>query len=82
MVRPQLVEDAYAPLLSTVDVKGTFRDIITQHLNPAYYLLVAKQYIENIQIQIKTDQNRPVKFTYGKTIVTLHFRTVTHINNI
>lgn len=76
VVRPQLVGDAYAPLLRTVDIKGGFGDIVTQHFNPAYYLPVAKQHIENIQIQIKTDQNKPVKFTYGKTIVTLHFRPV------
>jgi len=77
VVQPQIVGDAYAPpLLRTISVKGTFGEVITQHFNPAYYLPVAKQHIENIKIEIKTDQNKPVDFTYGKCIVTLHFRPI------
>lgn len=74
VVSPQLVGDVYAPLLRTVDVQGTYGDIVTQYFNPAYYLPVAKHHIENIEIQLKTDQNKLIDFNYGKTIVTLHFR--------
>lgn len=74
VVAPQMVGDVYAPLLRTIDVKGTFGEIVTQYFNPAYYLPVSKNHIENIQVEIKTDQNKPVKFSYGKTIATLHFR--------
>jgi len=74
VVSHQRVGDAFAPLLRTVDIKGTFGDTITQYFSPAYYLPVTKTHIENIQIEIKNDQNEPVKFTYGKSVVKLHFR--------
>ncbi|KAF0039346.1 hypothetical protein F2P81_007581 [Scophthalmus maximus] len=66
IVRHQLVGDAYAPLLRTVPIQGKFGNIITQSFSPAYYLPVAKKHVENIHIEIKTDQNQPVHFTYGK----------------
>lgn len=74
LVRHQLVGDTYAPLLRTIDIQGTYGDVITQYFNPPCYLPVIKNHIENIHIEIKTDQNTPVKFTFGKTIVKLHFR--------
>ncbi|KAF0032063.1 hypothetical protein F2P81_016618 [Scophthalmus maximus] len=74
IVRHQLVGDAYAPLLRTVPIQGKFGNIITQTFSPAYYLPVAKKHVENIHIEIKTDQNQPVQFTYGKCNVQLHFR--------
>lgn len=71
----------YAPLLRTLPVRGVFGDIITQTFNPPNYVPVSKKHIENIQIQIKTDQNVPVNFSYGKTILRLHFRPIQrHIN--
>ncbi|KAF0022154.1 hypothetical protein F2P81_025594 [Scophthalmus maximus] len=76
IVRPQLVGDAYAPLPRTVPIQRKFGDIITQSFSPAYYLPVAKKHVENIHIEIKTDQNQPVQFTYGKCNVQLHFSDV------
>lgn len=81
IVSHQIVGDAYAPLLRTLPVRGVFGDIITQTFNPPNYVPVSKKHIENIQIQIKTDQNVPVNFSYGKTILRLHFRPIQrHIN--
>ena len=74
VVRHQLVGDTYAPLLRIADVRGTFGDIITQYFNLAYYMPVVKNHIESIHIEIKNDQNKPVNFVFGKTIVKLHFR--------
>lgn len=74
LVSYQMVGDAYAPLLRTLEIKGSYGDIITQQFNPCHYLPVTKQHIENIKIEIKSDQNIPLKFTFGKTIVKLHFR--------
>ena len=76
VVASQIVGDAYAPLLRTVRVEGKFGDIITHTFSPLDYLPVSKRHIENIHIEIKTDRNVPVDFTYGKTIVRLHFRPV------
>lgn len=72
----QLVGDSYSPLLRTVKIEGNYGDIVTLSFNKPDYIPVARRQIENIHIEIKTDQNEPVNFTYGKTIVKLHFRPV------
>uniref|UniRef100_A0A096M8B8 Uncharacterized protein n=1 Tax=Poecilia formosa TaxID=48698 RepID=A0A096M8B8_POEFO len=74
VIKHQLVGDAYAPPMRTLEVEGKFGDIITRAFNPPDYLPVARKHIESIQIEMKSDQNVPIKFTYGKTIVKLHFR--------
>ncbi|KAL7402078.1 hypothetical protein ABVT39_009143 [Epinephelus coioides] len=48
VVSHQLVSDAYAPLLRTVPIQGTYGDVITQCFNPASYLPVIKKHIERI----------------------------------
>lgn len=72
----QLVGDSYSPLLHTVRIEGNYGDIVTLCFNKPDYIPVAQKHIENIHIEIKTDQNEPVNFTYGKTILKLHFRPV------
>lgn len=74
VVRHQLVGDVFAPLLRIVGIQGSFGDVITQTFNPAQYLPVSKNHIENITVEIKSDQNQTVNFTLGKTIAQLHFR--------
>ncbi len=66
----------YALLLQMSQIEGKFGDIVTKTFNPAYYLLLAKNHIENIGMEIKMDQNELVNFTYRKVILTLHFRLV------
>lgn len=70
----QLVGDSYSPLLRTVRIEGNYGDIVNLCFNKPDYIPVARKHIENIHIESKTDQNEPVNFTYGKTIVKLHFR--------
>lgn len=70
----QIVGSAYTPLLSMVKVQGVYSDIVTQNFNQPDSLSIAKKDTENIHIEIKTDQNIPVNFTYGKTIMKLHLR--------
>lgn len=74
VVQHQAVGDAYAPLLRTVQIEGKFGDVISHTFSPAYYLPVAKRHIENISVELKTDQNRPVDFKFGKVVATLHFK--------
>lgn len=76
VVTPQIVGDAYAPLLRTLRVQGDFGKMVTLTFNPAHYLPVSRKHIENIHIEIKSDQNVPVNFVYGKSVIRLHFRPV------
>ena len=43
VVRPQLVGNAYAPLLRIVGVEGAYGDVVTKYFNPAYYLPLSKK---------------------------------------
>lgn len=70
----QRVGDSCVPLLRTVHIDGKDGDIVTVTYDKPHYVPVSKKYIENILVELKTDQNENIEFTYGKTIVKLHFR--------
>lgn len=74
VVEQQVVGDVYAPLLRTIKIDGKFGDVIMQTFNPPHYIPVARSHIENIAIELRSDQNIPINFTYGKVVVKLHFR--------
>lgn len=57
----------YTCLYSFLESCGCIRNIFTKYLNSAFYLPVAKNQIENIHMEIKMDQNKPLNFTFGKT---------------
>lgn len=52
-----------------------------QYFNLTYYLPLAKKHIKNISVEIKTDQNQFVDFTFGKTILQLHLRACNSFRN-
>lgn len=70
----QRVGDSCVPLLRTVHIEGKDGGIVTVTYDKPHYVPVSKKYIENILVELKTDQNENIEFTYGKTIVKLHFR--------
>ena len=72
----QFVGDSYVPLLRTVKIDGYYGHIITISYDRVHYIPVSKRHIENISVEIKTDQNRHINFTYGKVVLKLHFRQV------
>ncbi|KAL3976500.1 interleukin 18 [Sarotherodon galilaeus] len=74
IVQYQPVGDSYSPLLSVVNVKGDYGDVVSIRHNTVHYLRVSKKYIKTIRVEIKTDRDRFVDFVYGKTIVKLHFK--------
>ena len=76
IVQYQTVGDSFSPLLSVVNVKGDFGDVVSLRYNKVHYLPVSKKHIKTIHVEIKTDRNRYVNFVYGKTIVKLHFKPV------
>ena len=76
IVEEQHVGEFLVPLLRTVKIGGRYGDLITFSYNHLHYVPVNKQRIQDIQIELKTDLNTPIRFTYGKTICKLHFRPV------
>lgn len=81
LVQHQVVGDSYAPLLRAIPVTGKYGQVVTKTFNPAYYLPVSKRHIESVAVDIKNDQNESVKFTYGKVVLTLHFKPDRTVRN-
>lgn len=73
----QRVGDSYVQLLRILEIKGKPNDVITLRYDRPQYVPVTQSHIENIRMEIKTDQDKFVRFTYGKVIIKLHFRQVT-----
>jgi hypothetical protein len=69
-----MVGDILAPLLRVVNVEGRHDEIICKVYNTMHYVPLAKRELDTIQISIKDDAGRPVRFQDGKVVIKLHFR--------
>lgn len=76
IVNPQIVGNILAPLLQIVNVEGKYVDTISRIYITPHYVPVLKKSFNTIEINVKDDQNRPIQFELGKTIVKLHFKRV------
>lgn len=74
IIEEQIVGDTMEQLLRTVAVGGNFGDVVTQIYPIPHYVGVLCKAFSTIEFYIKDDQDRPIPFTYGKTIIKLHFR--------
>ena len=74
LLLPQLVGNSLAPLLSIVHTEGAYGNSVEKNfIHPQYIPLLIKQF-STIHIDIKDERGRYIKFTTGKSILTLHFR--------
>lgn len=76
IVEPQIVGNVFAPLLQVINIEGKYMDIINHAYISPHYIPVLKKSFNTIDIAVKTDQDEPVPFEFGKTIVKLHFKRV------
>ncbi len=76
MTEYQSVGDSHVPLLRTVHIEGATNDIVSVRFDKPHYAPVNKSDITYICIEVKDNQNKHVRFTYGKVVVELHFRPV------
>ena len=76
VIENQRVGDVSAPLLRIVptDPKKTGH-VITHSYQMPHYLPVKTNYIDTIQIDIRSDFGEKVPFQCGKVVVKLHFRS-------
>ena len=74
LVAPQIVGNSYANLMRPVTVTGKFNQNITNIYTDRHYLPVLKKQFDSIEININDDAGNPIKFEFGKTFATLHFR--------
>jgi hypothetical protein len=71
-----IVGDTKAPLLRTVNVEGEYGDTVHKIYSTPLYVPVRKSQFDTIEINIRDETGQLVPFTFGRTIVTLHFRRV------
>jgi hypothetical protein len=68
------VGDTKAPLLRVCDVGGKHGEMVRTIYTHPHYVPVARREFDSIEININTEQGTPMPFTFGKAVVTLHFR--------
>ena len=76
IVTPSIVGNAYANLLRSLPINDNAKfggDCNITFTKP-YYLPLASNVINKIQINIKDDNGRDIDFRFGRVTVTLHFR--------
>ncbi len=76
IIEYQSVGDSHVPLLRTVHIEGASNDFVSVRFDKPHYAPVNKSNITDICIEVKDDQNKHVRFTYGKVVAKLHFRPV------
>ena len=71
---PQIVGDAYVPLLRNVAIKGAHGEYVTKTYSEPHYIPVNTDAVDMIEINIKDDTGYDVSFASGKVVCKLHFR--------
>ena len=74
VVKNEQVGDVKVQLLRTVHIDGKMGTSVCKEFQRPYYKPVAKQYINDIVLEIKDDTGKDLDFTTGKVICVLHFR--------
>ena len=70
----QLVGDTEAPLLQVVSTNESSENYVEKIFDSPHYIPLARNNLENIEIDIRCDLGRPIQFQSGKVVVKLHFR--------
>jgi hypothetical protein len=75
LCRESYVGGVYVPLLRQVAHDSRdFGNIITKHFNPAFYIPMQTHNINHIEIKICDNTGQPLRFNFGKVVLTLHIR--------
>lgn len=72
----QVVGDSYVPLLRSINIADTDKQYPIRLFDKPHYVRLSKLQIDDIEIAIKSDQDQPIPFTYGKVVIKLHFRPI------
>ena len=74
VVQPNIVSNKMARLLRIVNGTGDYGTYISKAYTKPYYMPVSCNTVNSIEIEIKDEMDRNIRFTYGITIVLLHFQ--------
>lgn len=76
-VAPQIVGNSMSPLLRVVTLNTNrykYGCTITKTFTDPHYIPVVAKSLHSILIQLNTDQDEPLSFNFGKSIIKLHFK--------
>jgi hypothetical protein len=73
-VQPSIMSNTQARLLRVINGSGRYGDLTTKNFLLPYYLPVALNVINSIEIELKDSMNRLIRFAYGVTVIVLHFK--------
>jgi hypothetical protein len=76
LIDKMIVGDSLSSLLQIVAVTGKSGDLVEKHYDNIMYNKVIAREIEEIEIEIRSLDGRPIPFEYGVVIVTLNFKKV------
>ena len=74
IVEPHIVDDVLTQLQDVISVKGRSHENISLRFDKPHYRPNLKKNFFNIHISLRDDQENPIKFRKGKSIITLHLR--------
>jgi hypothetical protein len=74
IVSYSVVGDTKVPLLRVCDTDGEYGHTVRAIFTHPYYVPIARNDFDTIEININTELGIPVPFEFGKSVVTLHFR--------
>ena len=74
IIQPNIVSNKMARLLRIVNGSGEYGTYISKAYNKPYYMPVASNSLNSIEIEIKDEMGRNIKFSFGITIALLHFQ--------
>jgi hypothetical protein len=76
VVQDSIVGDVKAPLLRSVIARGNYGENVREVFVKPMYVPLKSNHFDTIRIAIKSETGELVKFNYGNSCVTLHFRQV------
>lgn len=74
IVESHHVGDTYAPLLRVLPVSNEHNSQVTKYFDKVVYFPLRKNFIESIEIELRTSSGEKIIFTGGKTSCLLSFR--------
>ena len=74
IIENRIVGHTLAPLLATISTEGESGSIISKRYDKLQHQTVMKKDFSEIQINLRDDQGKSIRFHKERVIVTLHFR--------
>ena len=74
----QIVGDTEAPLLQVVATNNSQENYVEKIFDAPHYIPIARNNLETIEVDIRSDLGNPIHFHSGKVVVKLHFRKISY----